>query len=265
MPTTAGHIGVMNRRSLFKGLTATAVSILLPQPARAMTTYTARLVMLSAAGSADLVAGLSLKLQPGWKTYWRMPGVAGVPPEFDWAGSENVKQVEVLYPLPTRFADVGDETIGYKDEVVFPLNVEAVDKAKPVQLKLVLNFGVCQDVCIPAKADLNLDTANASVEENPSHWLSRVPTPVQDAVQSAVVEQHDKGLSLALALSAEAKDIFVESTTLAYFGKPEPGPAKGQYRLPIYNIKDAAKLQGKTLRITIARDDRSVEQTVALA
>ena len=59
----------------------------------------------------------------GWKTYWRMPGDAGIPPQFDWSGSQNVKSVEVLWPAPQRFIDSGGETVGYKDRVVFPLRI----------------------------------------------------------------------------------------------------------------------------------------------
>jgi len=57
--------------------------------------------------SADLVAGrqgaqggrtagLVLDIAPGWKTYWRHPGAAGVPPQFDWSRSENLRSVQLL-------------------------------------------------------------------------------------------------------------------------------------------------------------------------
>ena len=31
-------------------------------------------------------AGIEIRLKPGWHTYWRYPGDAGVPPRFDFAG-----------------------------------------------------------------------------------------------------------------------------------------------------------------------------------
>ena len=68
----------------------------------------ARLIAASARGeSGDRVlrAGVEIKLQPGWKTYWRYPGDSGVPPVFDFSASENVKTVTVLYPTPMRFPD----------------------------------------------------------------------------------------------------------------------------------------------------------------
>ena len=36
----------------------------------------------------------------GWHTYWRYPGDSGVPPQFNFAGSRNVKHVDVLWPAP---------------------------------------------------------------------------------------------------------------------------------------------------------------------
>ena len=47
--------------------------------------------------------GVRIELAAGWKTYWRMPGEAGIPPEFNWTTSVPA-HVEVLYPGPGRFA-----------------------------------------------------------------------------------------------------------------------------------------------------------------
>ena len=43
------------------------------------------------AGRDSVRIGLQIKLAPGWKTYWRTPGDAGIPPHFDWVGSENLQ------------------------------------------------------------------------------------------------------------------------------------------------------------------------------
>ena len=41
------------------------------------------------------MAGLVLDVTPEWKTYWRNPGAAGIPPQFDWSRSRNLGAVEV--------------------------------------------------------------------------------------------------------------------------------------------------------------------------
>ncbi len=50
-------------------------------------------------------AGIEIRLDPGWKTYWRYPGDTGVPPTLDFAGSESVKSVRTLWPVPRWFAE----------------------------------------------------------------------------------------------------------------------------------------------------------------
>src|SRR5262245_12419453 len=95
-----------------------------------------------------LNAGVEIKLGPSWKTYWRYPGDAGVPPRFDFARSDNVKDVRVLWPAPHRLSDESGNSIGYKGGVIWPLVVTPVDAAKPVTLRLKLDYAVCEKICI---------------------------------------------------------------------------------------------------------------------
>jgi len=102
------------------------------------------------------LAGLEVALEEGWKTYWRMPGDAGVPPTFDWSGSANAAAIKVLYPAPVRMPEAGGEVVGYKRSVVFPVDVTPQDPGKPVELKLTLELGICREICIPAAASFSL-------------------------------------------------------------------------------------------------------------
>src|SRR5262252_7728910 len=95
---------------------------------------TIRLVAGSRANDATLRAGIEIKLAPGWKTYWRYPGDSGVPPRFDFTSSQNVRSVEIAWPAPRRFSDDSGVTIGYTDNVVFPLSIVPKDDRKPVLL-----------------------------------------------------------------------------------------------------------------------------------
>src|ERR1700733_3042670 len=111
---------------------------------------------LKSAGTKLVRAGIEIRLDTGWKTYWRYPGDSGVPPTLDFSGSENVKSVTVLWPAPTRFADgAGGYSIGYHGDVVLPLRVLANDAAKPSTLRLKLGYAVCSNLCVPVEAELN--------------------------------------------------------------------------------------------------------------
>lgn len=105
------------------------------------------------------MTGLRLQLQPGWKTYWRAPGDAGIPPSFDWSASDNVASVLVHWPAPHVFAQSGIRSIGYSGDVVLPVEVTPRDPARPVRLVGQVDIGVCRDVCVPVMLRLDAQVA----------------------------------------------------------------------------------------------------------
>src|SRR5580698_2446689 len=129
----------------------------------------ARLIAGTAVKTADatyLRAGLELRLDPGWKTYWRDPGDSGVPPTFDFSGSDNVRSVTVEWPAPERFPDgAGGNSIGYVGRIVLPLRIVQKDAAKHSSVHLKLNYAVCGNLCVPAEATLELALSSDGAEE----------------------------------------------------------------------------------------------------
>ena len=106
--------------------------------------------------SAPMRAGIEIRLKPGWHTYWRYPGDAGVPPRFDFAGSRNVDTVTVLWPAPRRMVEQGLSVIGYAEDVILPLLVAPRSRAEPVTLRLKADYALCEKLCLPAQAALAL-------------------------------------------------------------------------------------------------------------
>jgi DsbC/DsbD-like thiol-disulfide interchange protein len=120
-------------------------------------------------------------LAPGWHTYWRYPGDSGVPPQFDFKASTNVKEVRVLWPAPQRLPEPGSTSIGYVHDVILPLRVVPRDASKQVALRLKLGYAVCNKLCVPANAVVNLALgATVSPGENAALAAaeSRVPNKV---------------------------------------------------------------------------------------
>jgi len=105
--------------------------------------------------SGARMSALRLDLAPHWKTYWRSPGDAGIPPEFDWSGSKNLKAVHIHWPVPEVFHLNGLQTIGYREELVLPLEVVPQDPARPVELHARVDLGVCNEICMPATITLD--------------------------------------------------------------------------------------------------------------
>ena len=101
--------------------------------------------------------GIEVKLQPGWKTYWRSPGDAGIPPQVDFSGSTNVASMVFRWPVPERFLYYDFETFGYKKEVVFPVDLKLARPGEPAALRARVDLLVCDDVCIPHTMNVSLD------------------------------------------------------------------------------------------------------------
>jgi len=120
---------------------------------------------------------LELNIRDGWHTYWRYPGDAGVPPRFDFTGSQNVKAVDVLWPAPQPIPEHDLVTIGYTGDVILPLAVVRENGAKPVKLRLRLDYAVCETLCVPAegKAELVLTGGSSSQDAALAAAEARVP------------------------------------------------------------------------------------------
>jgi DsbC/DsbD-like thiol-disulfide interchange protein len=103
------------------------------------------------------VAALRFELAEGWKTYWRSPGEAGIPPRFDWRGSRNLGAVEILWPTPQQTTTNGMQTIGYAHDFVLPVRLTPARADQPITLSATLEIGICKDVCVPVDTQVTLD------------------------------------------------------------------------------------------------------------
>src|SRR5215472_4602449 len=183
-------------------------------------------------GDGTLRAGIEFKLQPGWKTYWRYPGDSGVPPHFDFSGSENLKTVTVLYPAPHLFTDETGQTLGYKERVIFPLVVSPQQAGKPVRLRLKIDYAVCEKLCVPAegRAELVLSPGNSAHNTDLSAAEARVPKQVTPAQAGLTARRVNAGSKPQVTVDLAAPpgqpvELFVEGPT-PNWALPIPKSAK---------------------------------------
>jgi hypothetical protein len=101
------------------------------------------------------MAAVHIQLEKGWKTYWRVAGGGGVPPQFDWSRSDNIARYEIQWPAPSVFHDYDQQTIGYKDTLVLPIIFHPKNKNEPMRISGTIDFGVCENVCVPVQSALN--------------------------------------------------------------------------------------------------------------
>jgi DsbC/DsbD-like thiol-disulfide interchange protein len=224
-------------------------------------------------GKPVLLGGIQLRLDPGWKTYWRNPGDSGVPPSFDWTGSKNLKRAEVLYPVPHRFDDAGGTAFGYDREVVFPVKLTPERESEPITLKLAFAYGLCKDLCIPNDVNLSL-TIPADVGKGDAPLLdsvlAQVPKPNRPGLLPSVegVEAKLDGDMPELIVDAvfppnvTATDLFIDGGDV-YVPAPKPlgAPVDGRQRFAVTfaSPAEAAAVKGKTLSLTLVSDQGSTE------
>ncbi|MEL6571742.1 MAG: protein-disulfide reductase DsbD domain-containing protein [Pseudomonadota bacterium] len=95
------------------------------------------------------MTALRVTLKPGWKTYWRTPGDAGIPPQFDWTGSNNITAAQFHWPVPDVLDQNGMQTIGYEDSLLLPIELSPAKPGASITMAGEVTFGVCDDICIP--------------------------------------------------------------------------------------------------------------------
>ena len=135
------------------------------------------------------VAAIKLDLDEGWKTYWRAPGEGGVPPFFDFVGSENLVDFDVTWPAPVVFDQSGLWSIGYNDSVILPIEFEPNSNDADIQLAGVLEIGVCKEVCLPISLEVDATLPADTTKKSPAirAAMASVPyTKSEAAVESAV-------------------------------------------------------------------------------
>ena len=210
------------------------------------------------------LAGLSLTMAEGWHTYWRHPGDSGIAPQFDWTGSRNVSHVEVLWPAPDRFDVPDDVTYGYAQQVVWPLRVVPVDPASPVEVKLLMHYGVCSDICVPVEAqlDLSLPAAEQKAEAAAINtFLARVPVAPKNPDDVTVVLTGD-ALHVTLKSATDAAVVIVEGPKNIWFGASRARRTGDivAYEVPVEN-NSGTTLMGADVRLTFAGSDTALEVT----
>jgi DsbC/DsbD-like thiol-disulfide interchange protein len=228
---------------------------------------------------AVLLGGIAFQLQPGWKTYWRTPGDSGMPPRFDFSKSENIEAVTVLWPAPMKFDDgAGGSSLGYHGQIVLPLRIVAKNTDKPVTLRAAVNYAVCDKLCVPVEADVELAfTSVASTEDSALFTaLDTVPKPanVGDPNPLTIRDVKREGKSAVLVdvvAPPEAGNInlFVEGPTPDW-ALPVPKllehspPGVKRFTFELDGLPPDTNPEGAALKLTLVSGDRSYEFNINL-
>jgi DsbC/DsbD-like thiol-disulfide interchange protein len=226
----------------------------------------------NAQSAAALRAGIEIKIQPGWHTYWRYPGDSGVPPRFDFSDSENVAGVKVLYPAPHLYTDDTGNTLGYKESVTLPLRVQPKQAGKAVTLRLKLDYAVCEKLCMPVegKAELALAPGDSAQDATLQAAEARVPKPVAPKDLALSIRRVNDGAKPVVMVDLKSPDgkpaqLFVEGPTPEWalpVPKPAPGAPQGhrQFAFQLDGLPPGVDPKGHfELTFTLVEGDRAYE------
>jgi DsbC/DsbD-like thiol-disulfide interchange protein len=231
-------------------------------------------LMLVAGENGRIEGGIEIQLEPEWYTYWRNPGEAGVPPIFDFSGSENVAHVEVRYPAPVRYDDGASVSLIYRDEVVFPLSVTPVETEQPVTLRLDARFGVCSAICIPTAAKSEVTFAPGAAADPLSlarlgefaRRIPKEPEPGRFDVESATPDGDALNIDVRMPDSTYS-DLFAEPPAGWYIGQPafvERVDGVSRYRLSLAGRPPDAELRGQKFRFVAVAGGEAIEESVEI-
>jgi thiol:disulfide interchange protein/DsbC/DsbD-like thiol-disulfide interchange protein len=193
--------------------------------------------------------GILYKIEPSWHIYWKYSGDSGIPTKIEWRLPAGFKVGNLQWPLPTRDKEPGDlEVFGYASDVLLFAEVEApaVLPSGPIAIQANTNWLVCQNLCVPGKAQLSLNLtggANTPSESAPlfQKFASLVP---KDLVGPIAIGFSRAGKNLVANV-----DGVPSGTTLDFFPEP-PGDSV------ILHVKQT----GNTFTIPIDTETKPIDR-----
>lgn len=212
------------------------------------------------------VAGLSISLAPGWKTYWRAPGDGGIPPLFNWSGSSNVADVEVRYPVPDIFHQNGVRTIGYKDRVLFPLVIRPRDIEGTIRLTGEIEIGVCEEICIPVAFSISAELT-PSRHESPALTAALADQPAAGGTLRCEISPIADGLRVNVEtempqMKGEEVAVIEAGESGLWISEAQVARTGTTLRAEVEMVPPTAKpfaLARSDVRMTVLADGRAVE------
>ena len=128
-----------------------------------------------------------LENEPGWHTYWRMPGESGLPTRFSFKAPSELSISAPEFPIPEKIEAQNLISYGYEGTTTFPFTVKSprfVTIGQKVTISAQADFLVCKDICIPGKAQASITLP---------YRITSEPTPEAPAIDAAkkLIPEHN--------------------------------------------------------------------------
>lgn len=221
---------------------------------------------------------LEIELDPGWHTYWRSPGEAGLPPEIEARTDEgtNVAFLTFSYPAPQRFTAEDLQTAGYTERVAFPLAVTLIDPNQGATLETAVTLTVCKDICVQHHLTPQLSLPQGPAQKGEDAALveaayASVPRPAEkEGYKVTNIERGPNDLKITVESPHPfaSPDIFIETEKDLAFTAPQTILSDDKKTaLFTLTLQDAPpegfSFEGLPLTLTITNGTEAVEEPIA--
>lgn len=189
-------------------------------------------------------AGIRLKIDEGWHSYWVNPGEGGMPLGVRWTLPEGWVAGPLLHPVPKRFMTGELPGFGYEKEVIYPVFITpAAEAGGPAEIKAKVSWLTCDDAaCVPGKAELAAGLVEEAGDPGPdaatlARSMDGIPQPLNGATLKVLPKDGVIGLEAGLPEEVDLTGAEVFPMT----------PAVVDHLKPIEFVKD-----GKVWKATVA-------------
>jgi len=143
-----------------------------------------------------VIAGIELKMDVGWHTYWKNPGASGMPTSIKWTLPAGLTAGEIQWPPPEKLPEEDLTTYIYQGETMLlvPLKLAAELKPGKLEIRAKVSWLECEVMCLPGDSDVSavLEIGVTRKESRNSNlitaWQKRLP---QSADQLSPLVQWD--------------------------------------------------------------------------
>ncbi len=180
------------------------------------------------------LAGIFVELEKDWKIYWENPGMAGLPPKLNWNNVSNINKVSLLFPAPMKFEFFDIKTFGYKNKVIFPVEIEVTDEKKPIKGTLKFDAQVCNKICIPVEKEFYVNFSSKTKfdnikEDKIKSFLSTVPSK-SNFINKAFLKEKRLIIELKNKFSLTDETLMIiENKDFQFFPKAELNYSKNKF------------------------------------
>ncbi|YCI27617.1 thioredoxin family protein [Erwinia sp. PK3-005] len=210
---------------------------------------------------------LDVRLDPGWKTYWRSPGDGGAPPRLNW---QPAVSSHWYWPVPQRFDVAGLTTQGYEHSVTFPVVIGAPAQG---ELQGTLSLSTCSNLCVLTDYAFHLLLSDAPADDFENEYARAMRNvPSEQGPVTVTATQRDRDTITVTAQSPTGwrnPAIFADNPSGTLLSEPKI-VTRGEQLQATFHVSDEwggalSKMPFSALSLVVSDNDIKQQLNVELS